>query len=248
MRGNPSPNPNHFPQALYPYVDMDRDNKLSYNDLILEGHSVTMAWFPQESGLRSGVFFRTYPSTSKMFSLKKWTNKQKIHVGSLFLFWSNFHLQAVILLVWATIDWLQRYKKYNQKLLKLHLKSYWKTQDFSLSLTMSWMFNDNRIVTINTVLESMKSHCLWCLYATAFSNHCKKLKVTSDLTPWDGQWKRWIFSVGMTIFFSSGSEDNRLGYFQNNPIKGWKCSLYQDTLDSYLNLSKESISVVSTLL
>lgn len=54
-----------------------------------------------------------------------------------FFFWSNFHLQAVIILVSATIDWLQRYKKHNQKLLKLHLKSYQKTQDFSLSFTMS---------------------------------------------------------------------------------------------------------------
>lgn len=159
-----------------------------------------------------------------------------------FFFWSNFHLQAVIILVSATIDWLQRYKKHNQKLLKLHLKSYQKTQDFSLSFTMSWMFNDNRVITINSVLEFMKSHCLWCSCATAFSNHCKKLKVTSDLTPWDGRWKRWIFSVGMTIFFSSVSEDNRLGYFQNNPVKGWKCSLYQDTLDSYLNRSKEYFS------
>lgn len=68
-----------------------------------------------------------------------------------FFFWSNFHLQAVIILVSATIDWLQRYKKHNQKLLKLHLKSYQKTQDFSLSFTMSWMFNDNRVITINTV-------------------------------------------------------------------------------------------------
>lgn len=84
MRGNPSPNPNHFCQALY--VDTDRDNKLSYNYLLLGGHSVIMAWFPQESGLRSGVFFRTYPSTSKMFSFKKWTNKQKINVGRIFLF------------------------------------------------------------------------------------------------------------------------------------------------------------------
>lgn len=41
--------------------------------------------------------------------------------------------------------------KNNQKLLKLHLKSYQKTQDFSLSFTMSWMFNDNRVITINTV-------------------------------------------------------------------------------------------------
>lgn len=88
MRGNPSPNPNHFCQALY--VDTDRDNKLSYNYLLLGGHSVIMAWFPQESGLRSGVFFRTYPSTSKMFSLKKWTNKQKINVGRIFLFLEQF--------------------------------------------------------------------------------------------------------------------------------------------------------------
>lgn len=149
MRGNPSPNPNHFCQALY--VDTDRDNKLSYNYLLLGGHSVIMAWFPQESGLRSGVFFRTYPSTSKMFSLKKWTNKQKINVGRIFLFLEQFSPSGSFILVSATIDWLQRYKKHNQKLLKLHLKSYQKTQDFSLSFTMSWMFNDNRVITINTV-------------------------------------------------------------------------------------------------